>query len=181
MTEEASEASAAAERVVDSWRFTGSFLSGLLAAQIPETPTHDAIPWAPFEIPLARAKVALLSTAGISMKGERPFDMEMERNRPTRGDPSWRPLSAGATSADVEVNHLHIDTGYIERDLNVALPLDRLREAVGDGFVGTMAETHYSIMGYQGSDTRALEEESAPAIAASLLEEGVDALLLAPV
>ena len=35
-----------------------------------------------------------------------------------------RRLRADATAADVEVNHLHIDTAYIERDLNVALPLD---------------------------------------------------------
>jgi hypothetical protein len=62
--------------------------------------------------------------------------MEMERKQPTRGDPSWRRLRSDATSDTVEAHHLHIDTGYIERDLNVALPLDRVRELVAEGVVG---------------------------------------------
>ena len=107
--------------------------------------------------------------------------MEMERKRPTRGDPSWRRLSGDATSADVEVNHLHIDTGYIERDLNVALPLDRLRELAEAGEVGAVADSHYSIMGFQGNDPSELVEKSAPAIAQAMKSEEVDLALLAPV
>ena len=166
---------------VDPWRFAGGFIAKVLGAGIPDEPSHDPIPWSPVAAPLARAKVALLSTAGLSMRGDPPFDMEGERRNPTRGDPSWRRIAADATAARVEANHLHIDTGYIERDLNVALPLDRLRELVNDGSVGAMAETHYSIMGYQGNDTSALEEQSAPAIAAAMRGEGVDLALLAPV
>ena len=88
--------------------------------------------------PLAAARVALLSTAGLSMKGDSPFDMEMERRNPTRGDGSWRAIPADATTGSVVANHLHIDTGYIDRDLNVALPLDRLRELRAAGEVGEL-------------------------------------------
>jgi D-proline reductase (dithiol) PrdB len=168
-------------RRVDPWRFTGSFLQRILSARIPEQPAWESIPWTPVAKPLAESRVALLSTAGLSMKDDRPFDMEMERRNPLRGDPSWRRLRADATSADIEANHLHIDTSYIRRDLNVALPLDRLRELVQSRAVGTMAETHYSIMGYQGNDTSALEQQSAPEIAAALRSEEVDLVLLAPV
>jgi D-proline reductase (dithiol) PrdB len=170
-----------AVRTVDPWRFAGSFLKKVLGGAVPEEPTHEPIPWAPLRKPLAEAKVALLSTAGLSMKGESPFDMDFERKRPTRGDPSWRRLSADATSETIDANHLHIDTSYIERDLNVALPVDRLRELVASGVVGAIAESHYSIMGYQGNDTTELEQVSAPAIAASLQSESVDLVLLAPV
>jgi len=156
-------------------------LAKILGGTIPETPSHDPIPWTPVTKPLAASKVALLSTAGLSMKGDPPFDMEYERRRPTRGDSSWRSLAADATSANTNANHLHIDTGYIERDLNVALPLSRLRELVSEGRVGAMADTHYSIMGYQGSDTTALLTQSAPEIAASMQREEVDLALLAPV
>jgi len=166
---------------VDPWRFTGTFLERVLSANIPEKPTYGAIPWAPFSKPLAQAKVALHSTAGISMKGDAPFDMEMERRNPLRGDPSFRRLRADATSETIEVNHLHIATGYIERDLNVALPLDRLRELVEQGVVGSMAETHYSTMGFQGNDVSQLESETAPAIAAAMQSEEVDLAILAPV
>lgn len=168
-------------RQVDPWRFAGSFLTRILSAGIPAEPTHPPIPWAPVGKPLAESKVALLSTAGISMKGDTPFDMDFERKNPTRGDPGWRALRSDATAASVEANHLHIDTGYIERDLNVALPLDRLRELVEAGEVGSIAPTHYSIMGYQGADTTALETRSAPEIAAAMANEEVDVALLAPV
>ena len=170
-----------APRQVDPWRFTGSFLAGLLSRMIPEKPAWTSIPWTPVTKPLAQSRVALLSTAGLSMKGDRPFDMELERRSPMRGDPSWRRLRADATGASVEANHLHIDTGYLLRDLNVALPLDRLRELVAAGEVGSMADTHYSIMGYQGNDTSTLERESAPAIAEVMRREEVDLALLVPV
>ena len=168
-------------QTVDPWRFAGGFIARVLGARIPDEPTPDPVPWAPVAVPLSEAKVALLSTAGLSMRGDAPFDMEGERRNPTRGDPSWRRIAADAISASVEVNHLHIDTGYIERDLNVALPLDRLRELVSDESVGSMAESHYSIMGYQGNDTSVLEEQSAPEIAAAMRGEEVDLALLAPV
>jgi D-proline reductase (dithiol) PrdB len=168
-------------REVDPWRFAGSFLSKVLSARIPEQPSYDEIPWAPVSKPLSESRVALLSTAGLSMKGDQPFDMEGERQRPTWGDPSWRRLRADATGDSIEANHLHVDTGYILRDINVALPLDRLRELVDEGVVGDLAPTHYSIMGYQGNDSSELENQSAPAIAEAIRSEEVDLALLAPV
>jgi D-proline reductase (dithiol) PrdB len=166
---------------VDPWRFAGGFIARALGSQIPDQPTHEPIPWTPVAKPLAASNVALLSTAGLSMRDDTPFDMEMERKNPLRGDPSWRRLRADATAADIEANHLHIKTDYIEQDLNVALPLDRLREAVTAGDVGAMADTHYSIMGYQGNDSSTLVQESAPAIAEAMKSEEVDLALLAPV
>lgn len=168
-------------RPVDPWRFSGKFLSEFLSKSIPEENRHPEIPWAPLTKPLSECKVALLSTAGLSMKGDAPFDMEYERKKPTRGDSSWRRLSADASAESVEANHLHIDTGYIERDLNVALPLDRLRELVDRKLIGAVAESHYSVMGYQGSDSTQLEQKSAPEIATAMRSEEVDLVLLAPV
>ena len=168
-------------REVDPWRFTGGFLSKILSSRIPDQPNHAEIPWAEVRKPLAESKLALLSTAGLSMRGDAPFDMEMERQKPTQGDPSWRKLRADATSATVEANHLHIDTGYIERDLNVALPLDRIREIAAEGVLGAVADSHYSIMGFQGNDSSTLENQSAPEIAAAMRSEEVDLALLAPV
>lgn len=166
---------------VDPWRFTGEFLAKLLGARLPEQPSHPPIPWAPLRVPVSQARLALVSTAGLSMRGDPPFDMDFERQNPTRGDSSWRALRADARSATVDANHLHIDTGYIARDLNVALPLDRARELVAAGELGALADTHYSIMGYQGSDTSGLEQRSAPEIAARMKSEEVDLALLAPV
>jgi len=166
---------------VDPWRFAGTFLRNVLSARIPDEPAYQQIPWTPFVGPLARARVALLSTAGLSMKGDAPFDMELERRNPMRGDPSWRRLRSDASSATIEANHLHIDTGYLLRDLNVALPLDRLRELAAEGVIGSVSESHYSTMGYQGNDSEILERKSAPEIAAAMAAEQVDLVVLAPV
>ncbi|MBW2274781.1 MAG: hypothetical protein JRG96_16055 [Deltaproteobacteria bacterium] len=168
-------------REVDPWRFAGSFIAKALGGAIPAEPSHPPIPWTTVTKPLAQSRVALLSTAGLSMLDDEPFDMEGERRRPTWGDPSWRRLRADASAETVAANHLHIDTGYIERDLNVALPLDRLRELAAAGRVGEVAPSHYSIMGFQGADSSTLENESAPAIAEAMKSEEVDLALLTPV
>jgi len=165
----------------DPWRFAGSFIKGALGSRIPDERYAGEIPWTPLAKPLSQARVALLSTAGLSMRSDDPFDMEFERKHPTRGDSSWRRISATATAGDVEANHLHIDTGYIDRDLNVALPIDRLRELRAAGEVGDVAANHYSIMGFQGNDPSRLVHESAPEIARAMQEEEVDLALLAPV
>ncbi len=165
---------------VDSWRFLPPRLARLLQARAAAEPDAAAIPFQLLRTPLREARVALLSTAGISCPPDPPFDMDGERANPMWGDPSWRKIPAGATERDVEVNHLHIDTSYIRRDLNVALPLQRLAELVADGEVGSVAPTHYSVMGFQ-LDASAQLAESAPAIAAHMRNEDVTAAILAPV
>ncbi len=168
-------------REVDPWRFAGGFIRKALSAGIPDPPSHGPIPWAEVAKPLAESRVALVSTAGLSMQGDPPFDMEYERQNPTRGDGSWRRLAADAGPGDVVANHLHIDTSYIERDLGVALPLESLHALAAEGRIGSVAPSHYSVMGYQGNDSSQLEQQSAPEIAAAMRAEEVDLALLAPV
>jgi D-proline reductase (dithiol) PrdB len=165
---------------VDSWRFLPPRLAQLLKARLEATPAPTLIPFTPLAVPLHAARIALLSTAGISCPPDPPFDMETERANPMWGDPSWRRIPARATAADVEVNHLHVDTCYAKGDLNVVLPLQRLADLVAAGEVGSMAPTHYSVMGFQLEATAQLTE-SAPAIAASMQAEGVTGAVLAPV
>ncbi len=165
---------------VDSWCFIPPRLALLLKARVEATPPVTSIPFTPLRAPLAAARIALLSTAGISCPPDPPFDMETERANLMWGDPSWRRIPATATANDVEINHLHIDTTYAKRDLNVALPLQRLAELVAAGEVGSMAPSHYSVMGFQ-LDATAQLTQSAPAIAESMKAEGVTGAVLAPV
>ena len=106
---------------MDPWRFTGTFLERVLSANIPEQPAYETIPWAPFSKPLAEAKVALHSTAGISMKGDAPFDMEMERRNPLRGDPSFRRLRADATAQGLD----RLSAGEIEAEIEAEIAAAR--------------------------------------------------------
>ena len=166
---------------VDAFRFTGRLIKKIILEAIDSTTPPATIPWAPPTKSLTDSRVALLTTAGISMQDDPPFDMEAERNNPVWGDPSWRKIRFDATSEDVAVNHLHIDTNYIKNDINVALPLRPLADLVAAGVVGSSAPNHDSIMGFQGEDSSTLENVSGPEIAQSMHDDEVDLAVLAPV
>jgi D-proline reductase (dithiol) PrdB len=163
---------------MDSYRFL-DFISRQVMKAWVERERPRAIPWTPLRKPLAQSTIALVSSAGIALKSDVPFDQERERKNPWWGDPSFRLVPHGTRAEDVRLYHLHIDTQFGEEDLDVVLPARRLEELARDGVVGGAARTHYSIMGYI-LRPRELEEVTAPAIAARMKEEGVDAALLVP-
>ena len=136
--------------------------------------------WTPLAKPLEQCRVALISTAGISQRCDRPFDQQGEREDPWRGDPGWRELAVGVSETDVAISHLHIDTGPALEDLDVVLPLRRLGELADAGVVGQVSPRHFSIMGYT-LDAAALVEVTAPEIAEALNDDEVDLALLVPV
>ncbi len=91
-------------------------------------------------------------------------------SRPRNGDP-W--VAIGQTSDT-------FDHSGIEADRNLAFPLDRLRELVEAGEIGSAAPRHYSIMASiiaRGG----LIRDTGPEIARKLHEDAVDAVLLVPV
>lgn len=138
------------------------------------------IPWTALTKPLSESKVALLSSAGIALDDDAPFDQEGERRNPWWGDPTHRVIPRGTTEGEVGVYHLHIDVRPAQQDLDCVLPLRRLDELVEAGVVGAAADSHYSMMGYI-LDPRELLEETTPKMIARLHQEEVHALLLAPV
>lgn len=137
------------------------------------------IPWTPLPKPLADCNVALISSGGIALKGDKPFDQEGERQNPWWGDTSYRVLPATATEKDVEVYHLHIDPRFAKEDLNCLLPLTRLAELEVAGEIGRVAEHHYSFMGFTPQPEK-LMEESVPALIKQLQADAVDVVVLVP-
>lgn len=137
------------------------------------------IPFTPLAKPLRECTVALLTTAGVARREDRPFDQEGERRNPWWGDPTFRTIPLGSTEEDVRLYHLHVDPRFAESDLDVVLPMRRLTELAAAGVVGRPAPTHYSTMGYI-LDATELVAETAPAIAARMRAEGVDAAALVP-
>jgi hypothetical protein len=77
----------AASPPVDSWRFLPPRLARLLQARIESAAPVTEIPFTPLAAPLRDARIALLSTAGLSCPPDPPFDMDGERADPTWGDP----------------------------------------------------------------------------------------------
>jgi hypothetical protein len=147
----------------------------------PRLPGHESPVWAPFEQRLAEAKVALLSSAGLYVKAtQAPFDGERERREPTWGDPSWRAIPASVTTPELGMMHLHLNAADVLADHDIALPTTVLAELVRDGVLGASTSRHVSVMGFQQAGLEAWRNETAPAIAALLREEGADGVVLAP-
>ncbi len=166
-------------KVIDGFRFMPPSLSAWIGKDIPDQPYSGEIPWTPLGKPNKEATFTLVTTAGISMKSDPPFDLEREKREPAWGDPSFRKIPSTATESDIEVSHLHINTGYIKEDINVMLPLTRFAEFETEGVIGSLAPTCYSFYGFQ-MDSTALLSESAPRMAAQMRQENVEAVLLTP-
>ena len=71
------------------------------------------------------------------------------------------------------------DRTAIIEDINVVFPLDRLREMVDEGRIGSLATSFYSFMGAQ-RDVKPIKERTAPEVAALLVADHVDVVLLTP-
>ena len=140
--------------------------------KIPTLPKFGARPWVHGPA-LSRRRVAIITTAGLHVRGDRPF------NGTTGMD--YRVIPEDVASADVIMSHLSVnfDRSGFQADWNVAFPLDRLKELARDGSVGSVARFHYSFMGAISPVTR--YEPKARELAALLKQDAVDAVLLSPV
>ena len=135
-----------------------------------------AIPWAPLAKPLRECTVALVTTAGVHRRADPPFDME-----DPDGDPSFRVIPSDVGPEALIITHKYYDHAAADRDINVVLPLDRLRELREDGQVGAIAPFCYGFMGHiDGRHVATLVDVTAPAVAARLRADGAEAVFLTP-
>jgi len=163
---------------VDSYRYvdriTGRVLKGWAARE-----SYREIPWTPLAKPLAECTVALVSTAGLALETDEPFDQEGERRNPWWGDPSFRVIPRDAAEKDVRSWHLHGNAANVKEDLGCVFPLAGLLELEAGGEIGRSAPRHYSFMGYILEPT-VLLTESTLAMIRLMKEDAVDAVLLVP-
>ena len=149
-------------------------------ADIPE-PTRSAvvnIPCPAFETSpfvagpkLPERCVAIVSSAALIHRGDKPFPF---------GSGEYRAVPSTWATADILMSHVSInfDRAGFQRDINVVFPIDRLRDLAAEGMIGSVADTHYTVMG--STDPVAMVE-SADGIAAAMHAEKVNAVILAPV
>jgi D-proline reductase (dithiol) PrdB len=167
---------------VDSYRFLDRMTKKLVQSWIGLETRRELpreIPWTPLSRPLEECSVALVSSAGLALKSDRPFDQEGERQNPWWGDPSYRVLPRTATEQGVKLYHLHIHPRLAEQDLNTLMPLQRLLELEERGEIGRSATRHYSFMGYM-LQPQELLEQSVPAMIQHMRRDGVDVVMLVP-
>lgn len=167
--------------IVDSFRFLPRSFIPFFEHTGP-LPGEDEPVWAPFTGRLAKARVSLVTSAGLHLVGEQePFDAEREQREPTWGDPTHRILPADASGRRLGMTHLHVNNDNVLADPGIALPLAGLTALVAEGRVGAVAPSHYSVMGYQEAGLAVWRTETAPAVVERLRAEEVDGVILAPV
>ena len=165
--------------MVDSYRFLDG-ISRRAMRRWAALATPGLIPWTPLAKPLSHSKVAIISSAGIALRSDTPFDDEIERRDPWFSDPSFRILPRSTRTGDARICHLHINTSFAAQDLNCVLPLERLAELEASGELSCSAPSHYSYMGYT-LRPETLLRESVPCIVERLRDEQVDVVVLVPV
>lgn len=136
----------------------------------------SGIPWAPVKKPLNDSVVALITTAGVHLKSQNPFDM-MDK----AGDPTYREIPSLSPLSEYMITHDYYDHADADSDLNIVFPIERLREMTESGEIKGLAKNNYSFMGHiDGRHIATLIEKTAPEVAGSLKREGVDVALLTP-
>ncbi len=133
------------------------------------------IPFTPFSKDLSRAKIALISSAGLYLKGDKPFDIEA-----INGDTSFRIIPRDTTISQMNIAHTHYNHKYVRADVNTALPLELLKKLEENDIIGALAETNYSISGYILEMDELINYTSVK-IEERLKKEAVDGIILAPV
>jgi D-proline reductase (dithiol) PrdB len=135
-----------------------------------EMPHFDDTPWTKAKPP-SESRVAMISTAGLQRRGDRPFSIDSS---------DYRLLPRTTSSADMVMSHIstNFDRTGFQQDVNVIFPIDRLMELETDGVIGSVADMHYSFM---GATHPAKMEQTAQHLAGLLKQDQVDAVLLVPV
>lgn len=137
----------------------------------------DPVPWTPLAKPLSECRAALVTSAGFSLADQPPFDESIRG-----GDFSFR-MIPGDSDVSLLANSQRSEAfdhrGMLE-DPNLAFPLDRLRELVARGRLGSLATANLSFMGSITAPGR-LVQQTAPEAAAILVQDQVDIALLVPV
>lgn len=128
-----------------------------------------AIPYTPFERDLSETTIALVSTAGVHLKTQEPYDVE--------GDGSYRVIPSNANVADLMITHGHYDHEAADQDINVVFPIERLRELVADGTIKGLNTDFFGMMGYTLKMKQVLEE-TGPEIAKKVERSATDLVLL---
>lgn len=136
----------------------------------------QAIPFTPLRKPLRQCRVALLTTGGVHLPTQPPFDMANPD-----GDASYRLIPQDVERSSITITHKYYDHSDADRDLNVIFPLAHLHDLVTQGVLGSLASNHVGFMGHiEGEQLPLLNTQTAPAVAKLLRADQVDVALLTP-
>ena len=121
--------------------------------------------------PLSESRLALVTTGGVHLPDGPRFDID-----DAGGDCSYREIPSHAQALTWTHAYHRPEEGS---DLDAVFPLWTLHGLAEEGFVGGLNPRHFSFMGAI-HETGPLSERTAPEVAAKLVQDGADAVLLTP-
>ncbi len=134
------------------------------------------VPWVPLNKEISECRIALVTTGGVHLRSQPPFDME-DKN----GDPTYREVPSSTALADLTITHNYYDHRDADQDINVVFPILRLRELQAKGIIGGIAPRHFSFMGHiAGRHLGTLIRRTGPEVAKLLKGDGAEAVFLTP-
>jgi D-proline reductase (dithiol) PrdB len=136
----------------------------------------EDIPWTPVTKLLQDCKIAIITTAGVHHRDQKPFDM----NDPN-GDPTFREIDLRKPVSDLMITHDYYDHSDADKDINIVFPIERLREFEAEKNIGRLANCHYGFMGHiVGHHINTLINVYAPEVAERMKQDDIDLVLLTP-
>ncbi len=125
-------------------------------------------------VSLSQRRVAIITTAGLHLRGEAPYDGQ-------GSGIDYRVIPTNTPEQDLVMSHVSVnfDRAGFQADVNVVFPLDRLKELATKKLIGSVANFHYSFMGAIWPITK--YEAKVRALAKLLKQDHVDAVILSPV
>jgi D-proline reductase (dithiol) PrdB len=127
------------------------------------------IPWAPLRKPISDCTVVLITTGGVHLHTDPPFNLN--------SDSTFRVIPKNAQPKDLAISHQAYDRTDALRDINLVFPIERLRELEREHVIGRIAEDNYGF-GLMGSAKKLMP--SIREVARRISESGVDLALLVP-
>lgn len=122
--------------------------------------------------PLAESRVALIGSGGIYQLGQIAFHF--------KDDFSFREIDTSVPTSELRATHFAYDLTDAREDPNVVFPLDTLRKAAIQGWIGEVSPRAYAFMGGIYS-SRKVRDILAPALVERMHTDEVDLAILVPV
>ncbi|MGI8638458.1 MAG: glycine/sarcosine/betaine reductase selenoprotein B family protein [Pyrinomonadaceae bacterium] len=131
-------------------------------------------PFTPARRALPMLNLALISSAGASINGTSPFDIESRD-----GDASFREIPIEVEAEDLLYAARGYDPTAVREDRNSQIPIERLLEYEANGVIGGLNSVWWSLSSYI-PNARLVAEQLAPQIAERVARYDVQAALLIP-
>jgi D-proline reductase (dithiol) PrdB len=121
--------------------------------------------------PLSKRKIAILSTAALFPRSGEPL---------LHNSGDYLELPASLPNSEILMSHVSInyDRSGWQRDINVAYPIDRMKELADEGVIGSVSDVNFTVMG--ATDPQKMLE-SVDSIAARVKRDQIDSVFLCPI